>query len=53
MLDVGWDVFVMRMGADKRGIVGMRLGVVPIKFFRAAPDLVTVADNLQFISIKH
>ncbi len=53
MFDVGWNVFMMRMSADKRGIVGMWLRIVPVKFFRAAPDFVAVADDLQHISVKH
>lgn len=51
--DVRWDVLVMRLCAAERGVAGMRLRIVPVELLRAAPDLVTVADYLDYSTGDH
>lgn len=51
--DVWWNVLVMRVCAAERGLAGMRLRIVPVDFFRATPDLVTVADDLDYSIGEH
>jgi len=31
MLDVRWDMFMVREGAGQRVIIGMRLGIIPVQ----------------------
>lgn len=47
VFDVWWNVLVMRECADKRGVVGMRLRIIPVELLRTAPNLITVADDLD------
>ena len=43
----------MRVCAAERNLAGMRLRIVPVDFFRATPDLVTVADDLDYSISEH
>ena len=42
VLDVGRDMFVVRVGGLERRLIGMGLAVIPEKFVVPAPDLVPV-----------
>ena len=45
MLDVWWNVLVVRMSALQEWIVRMWLRVVPVQLLLASPDFVTVPIN--------
>ena len=45
VLDIRGDVFVVRICARQRGIVGVRLGIVPIQLLFMLPDFVAITVN--------
>ena len=45
MLDVRWDVLVVRIRAGECRIVWVWLRIVPVELLIALPDLVAIADN--------
>ena len=48
VLDVWWNVFVMRMSTGETLIVRVGLRIVPVKLLIATPDLVAIAFNLTW-----
>ena len=45
VFDVGRHMFVMRMGASQRGIVGMSLRIIPVEFDVMIPNFISVKFN--------
>jgi len=46
VFDVGRDVLVVGVGRSQSGVVGVGLGIVPVQFDRATPNLITITADL-------
>jgi hypothetical protein len=49
VLDVGRDVFVVRIRSGQYSVVGMWLRVVPVQLLVAVPDFVAVLKEARWL----